>query len=118
MYLVAIAWLYVALMAALGEATSTQGSVLGAVFTFVFYGLLPLAIVLYVMGSPQRRTARLRKELQERDAWLAQQTSETAETSATAPHDAGAAADTRPSAQGDGRDHAAAVAVAPERKET
>ena len=30
MYLVAIAWLYVALMMALAEATSTQGTVLGA----------------------------------------------------------------------------------------
>ena len=44
MYLVIIAWLYVVLMMALAEALSSQGSVLGAVFTFVLYGLLPLSI--------------------------------------------------------------------------
>ena len=39
MYLVVIAWLYVVLMAALVEATSNVGTVLGAVVTFVLYGL-------------------------------------------------------------------------------
>jgi hypothetical protein len=58
MYLVLIAWLYVALMMAVAEATSPVGSVLGAFFTFVLYGLLPMAIVGYVMGSPARRKAR------------------------------------------------------------
>ena len=45
MYLVLIAWLYVTLMMALAEATSPTGSVLGAVVTFVLYGLLPMGIV-------------------------------------------------------------------------
>jgi len=63
MYLVAIGWLYVALMMALAEATSTQGSVLGALFTFLLYGLLPISIVLYVMAAPRRREARRRAEL-------------------------------------------------------
>ena len=58
MHLIAIGWLYVALMAAVVEAASPQGSVLGAVFTFVGYGVLPLAIVLYVMGSRHRRAAQ------------------------------------------------------------
>jgi ABC-type transport system involved in cytochrome c biogenesis permease subunit len=57
MYLVAIAWIYVVLMMALAEASSPQGSVLGAVVTFVLYGVLPLSIVLYLMGSPARRRA-------------------------------------------------------------
>ena len=34
--------------------------VLGAVFTFVLYGVLPLSIVLYIMGTPMRRSARRR----------------------------------------------------------
>ena len=38
-------------MMALAEALSTQGSVLGAVITFVLYGLLPLSLVLYVMAN-------------------------------------------------------------------
>lgn len=39
MYLVAIAWFYVALMMALAEATHPQGTVLGAVFTLLLYGI-------------------------------------------------------------------------------
>ena len=35
MYLVLIAWMYVALMMAVAEATSPVGSVLGAIVTFV-----------------------------------------------------------------------------------
>ncbi|MBK7059576.1 MAG: hypothetical protein IPI03_11450 [Rubrivivax sp.] len=62
MYLVIIAWLYVVLMMALAEALSSQGSVLGAVFTFVLYGLLPLSIVVYILGTPARKRARARRE--------------------------------------------------------
>jgi hypothetical protein len=58
MYLVAIGWLYVVLMMALAEALGPQGSVLGAVITLLMYGLMPLAIVLYIMGTPARRRAR------------------------------------------------------------
>lgn len=62
MYLVAIAWMYVVLMMALVEAFSSQGSVLGALITFVFYGVVPLSIVMYLMGTPGRRAARRRAE--------------------------------------------------------
>jgi mannose/fructose/N-acetylgalactosamine-specific phosphotransferase system component IID len=62
MYLVIIAWLYVVLMMAVAEALHSNGSVLGAVITFVLYGLLPLSIVVYVMGTPLRRKARLAQE--------------------------------------------------------
>ena len=55
MYIVPIAWLYVALMMAVAEATSSQGTLLGAFFTFVFYGLMPIGLVLYFMGTPARR---------------------------------------------------------------
>ena len=57
MYIVPIAWLYVALMMSLAEANNTTGTVLGAVITFVFYGLLPVGLILYFMGSPGRRRA-------------------------------------------------------------
>jgi len=50
-------------MMALAEATSSQGSVLGAIITFVLYGVLPISIVLYVLGSPSRRAARKKQEL-------------------------------------------------------
>lgn len=58
MYLVAIAWMYVVLMMAVAEATNSNGSVLGAVVTFVLYGALPLSIVLYLLRTPGRRQAR------------------------------------------------------------
>lgn len=62
MWIVAIAWIYVTLMMALAEATSPQGTVLGAVITFLFYGVGPLALVLYLMGAPARRKALRRAE--------------------------------------------------------
>lgn len=57
MWIVPLGWLYVVLMMAVAEALSTQGTVLGAVFTFLLYGVLPLSIVMYVMGTPHRRRA-------------------------------------------------------------
>lgn len=53
MYLVALAWLYVALLMALTEPGITAG-----VLTFLFYGLLPCALCLWLAGTPQRRRNR------------------------------------------------------------
>lgn len=61
MYLIVIAWLYVTLLMGLAEAFSTQGTVLGAIITFVLYGVLPMSLVVYVMGTPLRRKERLRQ---------------------------------------------------------
>ena len=58
MYIVALAWIYVVLMMALAEALSSQGTMLGAVFTFLLYGVLPLSVVLYILGAPARGRAR------------------------------------------------------------
>lgn len=101
MYLVAIAWLYVVVMMAAAEALSPQGTVLGAVITLMFYGVLPLSVLMYILGTPMRRRARLRSEQeQEQDlAGLAQE---------------GAAAVSEPP---DGSSHAAGEPVAAERKE-
>lgn len=65
MYLIAIGWLYVALMMAVAEATHTRGSIFGAVLTFVLYGIAPVALVIYLMGRPGRRRARLAREARE-----------------------------------------------------
>jgi len=64
MYLVIIAWVYVALMMALAEATSPQGGLLGAVVTFVLYGVLPIGLLVYLMATPLRSKARAKKEMQ------------------------------------------------------
>ena len=55
MYIVPIAWLYVAVMMAVAEATNSNGTVLGAIVTFVLYGLLPIGLILYFMGAPGRK---------------------------------------------------------------
>ncbi len=63
MHLVVIAWLYVVLMMSLAEAFGTQGTVLGAVFTFLLYGVLPLSIVVYILGTPARKKALKKAQL-------------------------------------------------------
>lgn len=62
MYLIVIAWLYVTLLMALAEAFSTQGTVLGAIITFVLYGVLPMSLVVYLAGTPLRRKENRRQE--------------------------------------------------------
>lgn len=68
MWIVAIAWMYVALMMAVSEAVSPVGSVLGAIITLLFYGVLPTALVMYVLGTPQRRKARRVRQAAEEEA--------------------------------------------------
>ncbi len=68
MYLVVIAWMYVTLMMAVAEATSPEGSVLGALITFGLYGLLPLSLVVYAMGAPGRSRAIKAAEQRERES--------------------------------------------------
>jgi hypothetical protein len=100
MYLIAIGWLYVALMMAVAEASASNGSILGAVFTFVLYGLAPTALVMYLLGTPARKRA-----LKAQEAALAAQAAQEGPTGAPA------------SAQPDAGRDAAADAVAPVRKE-
>ena len=71
MYLVLIAWIYVAFMMAIAEATSPVGSLLGAAFTFLLYGVLPMSVVGYIMGTPARRRAIKTKAAAEREQALA-----------------------------------------------
>lgn len=73
MYLIAIAWIYVVLLMSVAEATNTTGTVLGAIMTFLLYGVLPLALVLYLLKSPERRRAI---KARERAEYLAAQATE------------------------------------------
>ncbi len=72
MYLVVIGWLYVTVMMAVAEAASPQGSLLGAAVTFIFYGLVPVAIVAYILGTPARKRALREREQSEAEAYKAQ----------------------------------------------
>jgi hypothetical protein len=105
MWIVAIAWMYVAVMMALAEATNPQGTVLGAMITFVFYGLAPVALVMYLLATPMRRKARLATEAAEA-AEAAQQAALTQ-----------SASDSGGQAQPDAGSLATGDAIAPERKE-
>jgi hypothetical protein len=53
----AIGWLYVTLLMAATEANLTAG-----VLTFTLYGAAPLALFLWLFGTPQRRRNRLSRE--------------------------------------------------------
>ncbi|MEN6586739.1 MAG: hypothetical protein ABFE02_11935 [Sulfuricella sp.] len=53
MYIVAIAWGYVVLMMSI-----TETSFIAGLLTFLFYGAAPLAIFLWLVGTPQRRRSR------------------------------------------------------------
>ena len=63
LHLIIIAWLFVALLTAIAEAVDTQGTVLGAVFTFLGWGIIPLSIVVYILATPMRRAKRRAAEL-------------------------------------------------------
>ena len=58
MQIVALGWAYVVLMMTLAEALGPGGTVLGALVTLLLYGVLPLAIVLYIGGARGRARAR------------------------------------------------------------
>ncbi len=53
MYIIAIAWLYVTLLMAATEPSITAG-----ILTFLFYGLLPCGLLLWLLGTPQRKRKR------------------------------------------------------------
>ena len=104
MYIIPIAWLYVAVMMAVAEATHDNGTLLGAVITFVLYGLAPVLLVLYLMGAPARRRANKARE--DADWQRAQQTARASAAVSVEP-DTGRHAATAPESD----------AVAPVRKE-
>ena len=57
MYVIAIAWLYVTLLMAATETNITAG-----ILTFVFYGLAPLSLFLWLFGTPERRRRSAARE--------------------------------------------------------
>ena len=65
MYVVAIGWMYVVGMASVAEAMSPNGSVLSALMTFIGWGLVPLSIVLYILGTPARKRSLRQRHAQE-----------------------------------------------------
>ena len=64
MYIIAIAWLYVTFLMAASEASITAGFL-----TFFFYGLVPSGLLMWILGTPQRKRkkALLEEELSQPD---------------------------------------------------
>ena len=56
MYIILIAWMYVVVLMAAAENSITAG-----ILTFLFYGLLPCAILLWVLGVKHRRFKKSQK---------------------------------------------------------
>lgn len=65
MLIVALGWMFVVLLMTVAEATSPDGTLLGALVTFVLYGVLPVSIVLYVLATPMRRRRHRRQEAEQ-----------------------------------------------------
>jgi membrane protein implicated in regulation of membrane protease activity len=131
MHIVALGWMFVVVLMVAAEATSTQGSLLGALITLLLYGLLPLGIVLYLLGTPARRRARRRQEAADdlaagvsagvatgvaADVAADLATTGASSAAAEAPVDV-AGQPPRSAAQGNGGSHPAGLAIPAERKE-
>ncbi len=89
MYLVLIAWLYVTLMMAVAEASSPTGTLFGAIMTFVLYGLVPMGIVGYILGTPSRKRAIKAREMAEQAAYEEAQARQSEDATASVAPDAG-----------------------------
>jgi hypothetical protein len=57
MHIVALAWIYVVFMMSITERSAIAG-----IMTFLLYGVLPLAIILYLSGARQRKRNRMKDE--------------------------------------------------------
>ena len=55
MYLVVLGWVYVAVLMALAEAFSANGTILGAIVTLILYGFVPVSLILYFIRRRQRK---------------------------------------------------------------
>lgn len=61
MYIIAIAWMYVVTLMAATERTVTAG-----LLTFTFYGLLPCALFLWLLGVKHRQFKKIVKQATKR----------------------------------------------------
>lgn len=126
MHIVALAWIFVVVLKAAAEASAPQGSLLAALFMLLLEGLLPLAIVLYVLNTPARKR-RLQQQAQaveqaQASSPAAADDAASSEASAVAgasgERGATRAISSTAAIDGDGGGHAAGAPVAPEREKT
>lgn len=83
MHIAAVGWIYVVLMMAI-----TEDSVVAGIMTFLFYGVLPVLLILYVTGSGNRRRRRAQEQAErhaQKDSSDNSSTSITASPTADSP---------------------------------
>lgn len=76
MHIAAVGWIYVVLMMAI-----TEDSVVAGIMTFLFYGVLPVLLILYVTGSGNRRRRRAQEQA---ERYAQKDSSDNSSTSITA----------------------------------
>lgn len=81
MHIAAVGWIYVVLMMAI-----TEDSVVAGIMTFLFYGVLPVAIIMYLSGTGNRKRRRAQEEAERRAQKISEQASTTAKSESPNPN--------------------------------
>ncbi len=81
MHIAAVGWIYVVLMMAI-----TEESVVAGIMTFLFYGVLPVAIIMYLAGTGNRKRRRAQEEAERRAQKLSDEASTTAKSESPNPN--------------------------------
>jgi hypothetical protein len=81
MHIAAVGWIYVVLMMAI-----TEDSVVAGIMTFLFYGVLPVALIMYVAGTGNRKRRRAQEEAERRAQKLSEEASTTAKSESPNPN--------------------------------
>jgi hypothetical protein len=81
MHIAAVGWIYVVLMMAI-----TEDSVVAGIMTFLFYGVLPVALIMYVAGTGNRKRRRAQEEAERRAQKISEEASTTAKSESANPN--------------------------------
>ena len=81
MHIAAVGWIYVVLMMAI-----TEDSVVAGIMTFLFYGVLPVALIMYVAGTGNRKRRRAQEESERRAQKISEEASTTAKSESANPN--------------------------------
>ena len=81
MHIAAVGWIYVVLMMAI-----TEDSVVAGIMTFLFYGVLPVAIIMYLAGTGNRKRRRAQEEAERRAQKISEEASTTAKSGSPNPN--------------------------------
>jgi hypothetical protein len=81
MHIAAVGWIYVVLMMAI-----TEESVVAGIMTFLFYGVLPVALIMYVAGTGNRKRRRAQEEAERRAQKISEEASTTPKSESANPN--------------------------------